>query len=366
MTPTVALYVSGHGFGHAVRSAEVARALLDEAAHVLIRTDAPQWLFPAEATYVTGEAIDVGVVQHDGLEFDVDATRQRWLEFGPTLEQRVADEAQLLRDRGVEFVLGDMPPLAFAAAARAGMPSAAVTNFGWDWIYAAWPHMDEAIRSVQEGYARADLLYRLPLHSPCPDAFPAFRTIEDVPLIARRARRSRQAVRNELGLHASACVVLISFGAFNADRLDVAALGAFGTHTFVLTPPISSRLEAVPANVLRLTEQPKDYVSLLAACDVVVTKPGYGIVADCLANRTAVLFTDRGPFREYDVLAEALQRLGRARYVPRVDVLSGNLGSHLAALSNDTMPWTDLPMDGAQVVARRALERLTVRRNAVT
>ena len=82
MSPTVALYVSGHGFGHAVRAAEVASALLARGVHVLVRTDAPAWLFPAGVEYVPGAPVDVGVVQHDGLELDIDATRRRWAEFG--------------------------------------------------------------------------------------------------------------------------------------------------------------------------------------------------------------------------------------------------------------------------------------------
>src|SRR5205807_4287799 len=49
-TPIVALAVSGHGFGHAVRCAEVARVLIDEfGVRTLVRTDAPAWLFPARA-----------------------------------------------------------------------------------------------------------------------------------------------------------------------------------------------------------------------------------------------------------------------------------------------------------------------------
>ena len=44
------------------------------------------------------------------------------------------------------------------------------------------------------------------------------------------------------------------------------------------------------------------YEDLVHAVDVVVTKPGYGIVAECLANGTAMLYTSRGRFREYDVM----------------------------------------------------------------
>jgi UDP-N-acetylglucosamine:LPS N-acetylglucosamine transferase len=94
----------------------------------------------------------------------------------------------------------------------------------------------------------------------------------------------------------------------------------------------------------------------LGACDVVVTKPGYGVVADCLANRVSMLYTDRGPFREYDILAQALPTLGRARYIPRAELLAGQLGPHLNALLESRAQWTAQPIDGAQCVARRVLE----------
>ena len=48
------------------------------------------------------------------------------------------------------------------------------------------------------------------------------------------------------------------------------------------------------------------YEDLVRAVDVVVTKPGYGIISECLANDTALLYTSRGDFREYQVLVDAM------------------------------------------------------------
>lgn len=353
----VALYVSGHGFGHAVRSAEVARALLARGARVLLRTDAPSWLFPdgVEPLPSDGQPIDVGVAQRDGLELDVDETRRRWAAFLETFEARVEAEARTLRAAGADVLLGDEPPLAFTAATRAGLPSAALANFGWDWIYAAWPGFERAIACIRRAYGQADMLLRLPLHPSDPDAFPAFRQVEDVPLVARRATRARGEVRRALGLPANARVALLSFGGFDAARLDLAGLGAWPEVLFVLTPLSGDPPPAVPANVRLLPRQQVDYVSLLAACDAVVTKPGYGIVAECLANRVPVLYTDRGPFREYPVLVHALETLGRARYVPRDDLRRGSLGPHVEALLAQRTPWATLPLDGAAQIARRTL-----------
>lgn len=357
--PTLVLAVSGHGFGHAVRCAEVARALLDRGARVLLRSEAPRWLFPSAVEPIPspGWPLDVGVAQHDGLELDVDETRRRWDALSAQFEPRAGAEARLLREVGADLVLGDVPPLAFAAAARAGVPGVALANFGWDWIYAAWPDFGAIIRCIQSAYGQAERLLRLPLHSPTSDAFAGFGRIEDVPLVARQARLPRAAVRQALGLAEHQPVVLLSFGGFDARGIDLAALGGLGDTTFVLTPPLSQAADSsLPPNVLRLAEQPEDYVSLLAACDAVVTKPGYGIASDCLANRVPMLYTERGPFREYDVLVAALHALGPAHAIPRAELLAGNLGPYLERLLDEPTTWRPLRLDGAAVVAARLLE----------
>jgi UDP:flavonoid glycosyltransferase YjiC (YdhE family) len=356
-TRTVVLAVSGHGYGHAVRCAEVARELLDRGARVLLRSEAPSWLFPegVELVESPGCPIDIGVVQHDGLELDVDATRECWRAFANTFDERVAREADLLEAARADVLLADVPPLALSAARTAGIPGIAMTNFSWDWIYAAWPDFLSIVEHIRRAYRQSDLLLRLPLHSTSADAFAAFRRIKDVPMVARRAQQARAVIREQLGVSNTATLVLLSFGGFDARGLDLDALAKARRYTFVLTPPLSESITSEADNLRRLDMQPVDYVSLLAACDAVVTKPGYGIVADCLANRVPILYTDRGPFREYDVLVDAMHRLGCARYIPRHDVLEGRLAPHLDALLDTPCSWTDLRLDGASVVAEHVL-----------
>src|SRR5437879_11075239 len=135
-TPVVALAVSGHGFGHAVRCAEVARALIGEfGVRTLVRTDAPAWLFPEQTEQLPspGWPLDIGVAQHDGLDLDIDATCRQWHAFAQKFDAHTRAEAELMGACGADIVVGDIPPLAFAAAAMGGLPSIAVGNFGWDW-----------------------------------------------------------------------------------------------------------------------------------------------------------------------------------------------------------------------------------------
>jgi hypothetical protein len=63
---------------------------------------------------------------------------------------------------------------------------------------------------------------------------------------------------------------------------------------------------------------------VVAAVDVVVTKPGYGIISECVANDTALLYTDRGHFIEYGVLVREMPRYLRCAYLPQAEVLTGH------------------------------------------
>ncbi|MEZ5283642.1 MAG: hypothetical protein R2712_02305 [Vicinamibacterales bacterium] len=61
----------------------------------------------------------------------------------------------------------------------------------------------------------------------------------------------------------------------------------------------------------------------MGAVDVVATKPGYGIIAEAVANETALLYTSRGHFIEYDVLVEEMPRMVRAAFIGHEDLLAG-------------------------------------------
>ena len=113
----LAVYVSGHGFGHATRTAEVLRVLRARAPKLklVVNTVAPAFLFegvvapPLEVRPVVG---DVGLAQRDALVIDEEGTVTAWRAFMATWDGRVAAEARWLAVAGARLVLGDVPPLA--------------------------------------------------------------------------------------------------------------------------------------------------------------------------------------------------------------------------------------------------------------
>src|SRR5690242_19130547 len=145
-------YISGHGFGHASRDIEVIRALVAACPdlQVIVRTTVPAWFFDAigQRFELRSGEVDTGVAQIDSLTIDEQVTAGRAREFYAAFDTRVAQEAAILRQAGATIVVGDVPPLAPAAALEAGVPSVAIANFTWDWIYEAYPRFEAAAPAV--------------------------------------------------------------------------------------------------------------------------------------------------------------------------------------------------------------------------
>jgi hypothetical protein len=355
----IAVYVSGHGFGHSTRVAQVLAEVRrqEPACPLSVVTSAPASLYREagldEISFRPDEC-DVGLVQQGALAIDCAGTVARWRDFMEAWERRVALEAEWLRTIRARLVVGDVPPLAFAAAAQAGVPSVALANFSWDWIFRHLARYDAGLEDAatwaRDAYAQADRLLRLPFYGD----LSAFRAIEDVPLVARRPRVPREEARTRLALP-RAPAVLLSFGGFGLRGFDAAAL-APSRCVFLTTQVLPNR----PANVREidaaaLSERGLGYADLVGACDVVVTKPGYGIVSDCIGAGTRIVYTERGDFPEYPILVEGMSRLLPCAHVGNEDLEQGRLADAIEdVLAREVPPPPDL--SGAERAARRVLE----------
>ena len=82
-----------------------------------------------------------------------------------------------------------------------------------------------------------------------------------------------------------------------------------------------------------------------------VTKPGYGIIAECIANNTAMLYTSRGVFREYEYLVRDMPRYLRCRFIEQADLFAGRWRAPLEALAAQPAPPETMATNGAEVAA---------------
>jgi hypothetical protein len=360
--PSIIFYISGHGFGHAIRQIAIINALhaLAPALPIVVRTAAPEWLFTrttcGASVFLAGET-DTGVVQIDSLRPDVAETVRQARAFVGRFDELVAREAALIRANCGRLVISDAPPLGCAAAAAAGVPAVVCSNFTWDWIYREYseqPGVESLVAEIGRVYSTASAGWRLPLSG----GFETIDPIIDLPFVARHGRADLDAsgIRRAVDLPPDRPLALVSFGGYGLHQLPLTRLDCLTEWDIVLTTRGSATME-VPRGVHVVTEEELygrgfRYEDLVRAVDVVITKPGYGIIADCVANDSAMLYTSRGRFAEYDVMVREMPRYVRCQPLELEAFEAGAWNAALRILAGLPPPPERVPTDGAQVAAR--------------
>ena len=348
----IAYYITPHGFGHAVRSLEVIRHLLasDAGLRITVVSDIPEFLVKqcvGRALPFRRRRLDVGLVQEDSVRFDLEGTQTALDVLFRNHETLIAEEVRFFREESIQGIVSDIAFLPFYAASQCGLPAIGLGNFTWDWIYQSYARSDPAwaplIAWIREGYRRCDLLLQLPMHGDC-SSCPHLR---DVPLVARTATRKPQETLKLLGCDPKQRHYLISFSDLKLTAGALRTLEGIDDAVFFYKHPLKLQF----ANGRSLDAFDLSYPDVVAAMDSVITKPGYGIVSDCLAHGTPMVYTDRGPFPEYDILVDAIKCYLTNAYLPSQDLYAGSWEGALREIAKQPRRYPEIRKDGAAVCA---------------
>lgn len=358
--PRVCFHVTSHGFGHASRCQAVAEQLLDiPFMAVVFRTASPAWIFdgllgPRCTLSRPAGPTDPGVVQSDSLHHDLEATLDAWRHLLDRADELIADEASFLRASAVDVVVSDISPLPLAAAGRAGLPAVAMGNFTWDWLLAGYldrsPAFGPVVEALRLMYRQADLFLRLPMSHPT-DLF-----ARQIPIgfTARRSTADPARTRAALGLPADELMVLLSFGGFGLADLCL---------DHVADEPgmrcVWDRGPARPPVLLSARDSDLRYPDLIRAADVVLTKPGYSIIAEAVAQRTPVAYVPRRGFRESTLLEPFLREQWASLELPAAALADGSWAGPVARWARGPHELPEHDRSGAAQAARaiRAMVR---------
>lgn len=355
MRKSLLYYVTSHGFGHGVRSVDILRAFIRLRPDVPVRvvSGLPLEFFQhrlgSSGFQHRVASFDVGIVQHDSIRMDLPATIVRLQELRNRRTVDLAAETAFIQSEAAGLVVADIPGLPMAAARAAGIPAVAVGNFSWDWIYDAYRDDDlrwEAFSAqFRVDYACADLLLELPFACD----MSAFSRKECVGLLAEPGRNRHDELARELGVNPDAKWVLLAFTALGWDESALRTVESIRGCEFFALQPLGWRRR----NIHPVVRERFSFQDVLASCDAVVSKPGYGIVSDCVANRKPLVYADRGEFREFPVLVEGIRRYLSHQYVSAASLYAGDIGGALDAVWRQPAPVERMPGGGADQAAAR-------------
>lgn len=321
--PVLYVAITNHGFGHATRAASIAAAVkaLQPEVDIVVATTAPQWLLdeylPLNYEY-RSVAFDIGVIQPDSLTMDLPATLAKLNDIQAHQQETVAAEAAYLKQRGVNLVLADIPPLATAIAHAADIPCWMVSNFGWDFIYRGFGLEFEDIASwIGECFGECDRLFRLPFHEP----MAAFPVVEDAGLTGGTPRYGAEDLRAQWNLsHPQERTVLLTFGGLSLQAIPYDRLTQFPDWQFLT---FEQNVPNLP-NLFRVPRQGYRPVDVMPMVSRVLSKPGFSTFSEACRLDLPIITITRNDFAEGPVLVNGLQDYSWHRVLTPTEFFEGD------------------------------------------
>jgi len=351
----IAYYVSAHGYGHGVRSCDIIRAVnrLYPGLRIEVVSDLPpEFLFNRinqSQNRLREKSFDIGMVQKDSIRVDVPATLGRVKRLYDKSRELIEQEARYLKENEVALVICDIPDLPLESAVIAGVPRMAVGNFGWDWIYSGFAEKDSRwvrfVERIRAAYGKTDLLLRLPFS----EAMQAFPVVEDLPLVASPGESRRNEIAELACCDARKNWILLSFTNLEWSREALDRVEKITDCEFFTVLP----LEWNRRNIYALRREQIPFCDIVASVDVVVSKPGFGILSDCVVNRKPLVYADRSDFLEYQVLEAAIRKYLKHVHIPASALYRGDLSASIDAIHAIPEAIESLRNGGDEIAARK-------------
>lgn len=352
---TIAFYISNHGFGHATRNIPIIEKLLniDCDLKVIIKTDTVQLEFIKQSLKnfnsridFYDERVDLGLIlKENSPAVDKEKLRCELIKFISTWNQRIAKEESFLKENKVDFVVSDIVPWVFEAAANLNIKSLLISNFTWVEIYKEWFY-DDIVKNFENCYKKANYVFEYPL-------------ADNINLVTQKVGMSCRKFNQE----AAKCIkhsfknplIFVSLGrSVDLDgEIDVEDL----PYDFVYTEGI--RLKGKNAHKLQgNTINTQDYIK---ASEIIITKAGWSTVSEAICARKPMIVLNRPEIKEDKNTVSKLLKLKIAESINFNQLNSNNLKTYIEETKKleDNYKFLDKRYkNSSKEIARKILELL--------
>ena len=256
------------------------------------------------------------------FELDVPTLEERIKQYIESWEQRIEREEQFLTHEQPDLIVSDIVPWVFHAAKQANITSVLISNFTWVDIYEEYLSA-ELVKAYQDCYALADEVFMYELSgSKMKERFVKY---DEVSLCARGFDLTAVA---EIRSGYEKPLVFISVGRSVdlAEQIDVSN----EPYHFIVTEGI----QLVGENVTYLAKETPNTHDYVCASEFVITKAGFGTVAEALLAKKKIAVIERDSIAEDRATVEWLVSHGLA--LP----IQYEKGLHLSQLLKDLKQWT--------------------------
>lgn len=350
--PTIAYFITPHGFGHAARASAVMLAMQQRIPnlHFEIYTLVPEWFF-AESSIshytIHPCRTDIGLAQSTPMEEDLPETIRQLDEYLPFRPQFVSSLAEQITLQDCQLVLCDISPLGIQVGHQAGLPSILMENFTWDWIYRGYAHLYPEI--LKHSRYLSDVFSSASFHIQTLPVCQVSSCDLTVPPVSRLPHLPSQTIRDSLSLPVDQPSVLVTMGGIDASFTQQQALLQIPKITFIL-PGSSKTLQRQDNLVLMPYHSTFYHPDLMQVCSTVVGKLGYSTLAEAYNAAIPYGYIPRATFPESPPLGAFVRNVMHGIEISPADYQSGAWLKKIPALLDSPRPSRNSP-NGAGLIA---------------
>ena len=323
--PHLLVDISAHGFGHVSQTAPVVNELAQHIPElrVTLRTTAPLFLlkqrFHCNFQHIS-VALDFGMKMANAVDVEVEKSAVAYRAFHADWEENVEYEAHAMRALKPDLLLANVPYLSLAAAHVAGVSAVAMCSLNWADIYRHYCAGDAASRTIHAqilaAYNSAECFFKAQPAIPMPD----FSNTCNVNPIAQAGCNQRLHLAMKLQMRGAEKLVLVAMGGMEF-RLPVEQWPCLPDIRWLIPQAWGvKRDDMVTVESLGLP-----FSDVLASCDAVLTKPGYGTFVEAACAGIPVLYVARHDWPEEPYLVSWLNQHGVCVEIERERLQAGEL-----------------------------------------
>jgi L-arabinokinase len=177
----------------------------------------------------------------------------------------------------------------------------------------------------------------------------AFPCIEDIPLVATPGKNQRDRIAEITGCDRNKKWILLSFTTLDWNEEALAKVEEISGCEFFTVLPLAWERK----NIHVLDREQVTFPDVVASMDAVISKPGFGILSDCMVNRKPLIYADRKNFLEYPILEAAIRKHLRHVHIPADHLYRGDLQESLDSIEKCPEPKSHPEQGGDHIAADR-------------
>ena len=324
--------ISSHGYGHFAMTAPVLNELNKQASISLtVRCVLPEDLIRSRIGgdfNIVAESSDFGMVMNSSLDVDLEAAADAYQKLHANLPQAITEEQKKISALKPNLIIANIPYVTVAAAFQANIPVIAYCSLNWAEIFNSY--FKDKLPEAEKILAEINNAYNLAEYFVCPEpsmAMPGLKNIKHIGPIAKIATSHRKILNEKLSLTEKDKLVLITPGGV-ATPVPLNDWPVIPGVTWIAAWPYeTTRQDIITTGQIELL-----FSDLLASCDAVITKPGYGTVTETVCNGIPVLYVLRGDWAEEPFLEAWWHNHGAVIKISREEFFAGNIQNNLEKL----------------------------------